>query len=604
MLSTNYFVHLFFDYDHDTHYTDTLLTLEPQAYLWYKLRLNHGFDAVLFFDRDYEELKVQTFDSFSKQLVEKKGFFDAVLKKTDDYQEIENCSQTLKKDFNIDDLLKIIERKELKGKKVAFAVSMSALNFLYEKSDEKAVAKLKRKIENPDGKSILVVEISPQPLKIRETFLDEGAVLPKLSCKISAALNGAQEPMMEALWRQMRGQIISGYRIDDALNMLLSIVAEKSDWSDSLENLKRQAAYLHTCFNTCGQLIFEPEKEYKSVMIVKHRELYEQLKNPDFRNLVRMETKKLADKYPELSVEEAMREEKLIPENSVNYLAVLEYDDPLVRNIRNLYIGEKLRGCYEYKKWQEQISRIKRNFSTFWNKPLNCLAYSKAEVFYKYAHSACINGDKNTFNDALEMLSFCGEQICAEDDKLENLAVILDYGKNIAELSENIFSILKKYRVDDIYEFSKIYVSMSTVPENSISVEKKIDLEIDKNNLDRYQQNRYTLKFYVSKLKSEIKLHKISDEEMQKVQNAIEKELNSEIEVRTETGTEKEEKQPVKEAETKKFSPCEEEDEEDFLYKFEEENEEDNKPSNNCFGEIKDENFADKLFGKTLYKDL
>ena len=48
MLSTNYFIHLFFDYDHDIHYTDTMLALESEAYLWYKLRLNNGFDAALF----------------------------------------------------------------------------------------------------------------------------------------------------------------------------------------------------------------------------------------------------------------------------------------------------------------------------------------------------------------------------------------------------------------------------------------------------------------------------------------------------------------------------------------------------------------------------
>lgn len=341
MLSTNYFVHLFFDYDHDTHYTDTLLALEPQAYLWYKLKLNHGFDAVLFFDKDYEDLKVQTFEGFSKQLVEKKGFFDTVLKKSEDFLEIENCSQTLKRDFNLEDLLKIIERKELRGKKIAFCVTLPALELLCERSDERAVERLKRKVENPDGKSILVVETSPQPSKIREAFLGDKSILPKLSAKISAALNGAQEPITEALRRQMGGQIIYGHRIDDALNMLLRIAAGKSDWDDSLEDLKRQATYLQLCFNTWGQLLLEPEKEYNSAVRVKHRELYEQLKNSDFRSLVRKETKKLSKKYPELSIEEAMMEEKLISKNSQNLSSLPEYDDPLVRNIRNLYVSDR-----------------------------------------------------------------------------------------------------------------------------------------------------------------------------------------------------------------------------------------------------------------------
>lgn len=602
MLSTNYFVHLFFDYDHDTHYTDTLLALEPQAYLWYKLKLNHGFDAVLFFDKDYEDLKVQTFEGFSKQLVEKKGFFDTVLKKSEDFWEIENCSQTLKRDFNLEDLLKIIERKELRGKKIAFCVTLPALELLCERSDERAVERLKRKVENPDGKSILVVEISPQPSKIREAFLGEKSILPKLSAKISAALNGAQEPITEALRRQMGGQIIYGHRIDDALNMLLRIAAGKSDWDDSLEDLKRQATYLQLCFNTWGQLLLEPEKEYNSAVRVKHRELYEQLKNSDFRSLVRKETKKLSKKYPELSIEEAMMEEKLISKNSHNLSSLPEYDDPLVRNIRNLYVSDRFMGCYEYEKWREQLSGIKRNFSVFWNKPLNFITYNKAEAFYKYANSACINGDKNTFSDALEMLSFCGEQICAGVDKCENLAVILDYGKNIVELSENIFNILKRYGVSDIYGFSQIYESMSKLYQGGMSIEKKMELEIDRNNLERYQQNRYKLKFYVGKLKSEIKIHKISNDEMERVQNAIEEELSREIEFKAENSVKTTEEQPAKDE--KEISlPEEEEDEESFLYEFEEENEEDDNPNRNT-GEIKDENFAQKLLGKTLYKDL
>ena len=80
MLSTNYFIHLFFDYDHDIHYTDTMLALESEAYLWYKLRLNNGFDAALFLNYEFGELKIQTFDGFSKNSV--KNEFLKALKKS------------------------------------------------------------------------------------------------------------------------------------------------------------------------------------------------------------------------------------------------------------------------------------------------------------------------------------------------------------------------------------------------------------------------------------------------------------------------------------------------------------------------------------------
>lgn len=611
MLSTNYFVHLFFDFDHDTHYTDTLLALESQAYLWYRLKINYGFDAALFFDRECEDLIVQTFDGFSKQLAEKKGLFDLVLKRSEDFQEIESCTQTLRKDFSFDDILKTIDRKELKGKKIAFVLSLPALNLLYEKSDEKTIDRLKKKIENPDGKSIMVIKIPPVTAKIREAFLGENAVLPMISRKTAAVLNGAQEPLTDALRRQMKEQIVYGYRIDDAFNMLLKIAAEKSDWTDSLEDMRKQAEYLQLSCNICGSLVYEQRRDGASSMFMKHRELYEQLKNSDIKQLVRNEIKKLESKYQGFTVGDAMREEKLLPKKELCYPAVLENDDPIVRNIKTLSISENFEKCYEYEKWCEQLERIKKNFSTFWNKPLNCLSYSKAEEFYNYARKACINGDKNTFNDALEMLSFCGELICAGEDKCENLAVILDYGKSIVELSENIFNILKKYNADDVYEFTGIYEEISAHSKESFGIENKIDMEIDKNNLAGYQQSRYILKFHVGRLKNEIKLNRISKEEMEKVRRTIEKEMNAQIETAsvfaqeshaaadyTKTTTEQ---KLSEEAKTKAYE--EEEDIESFLYETEAD-EPDDSVDYNRERKIKDENFAEKLYKKTLYKDM
>ena len=442
MLSTNYFIHLFFDYDHDIHYTDTMLALESEAYLWYKLRLNNGFDAALFLNYEFGELKIQTFDGFSKQLAEKKGFLDSVLKKSESDWEINSCIQPAKKEFTFEDILKISERKELKNKKIAFVLSMSALDYLYNNSDDCAVEKIKRKIETPDGKSIMVIKIPPMTSKIREAFLGENSVLPMISRKTMAVLKGAQEPLTDALRRQMKEQIVYGYRIDDAFNMLLKIAAEKGDWTDSLEDMRKQAEYLQLSYNICGKLVLEQRRGSSSSMFIKHRELYEQLKTSDIKQLVRNEIKNLESKYQGFTVGDAMREEKLLPKKELCYPSVLENDDPIVRNIKTLSISEKFEKCYEYEKWCEQLERIKKNFSTFWNKPLNCLSYSKAEFFCNYVRKACENGDRETFSDALEMLAFCSEQLCAGVDKCENLAVILDYGKSIVELSENVFNIL------------------------------------------------------------------------------------------------------------------------------------------------------------------
>ena len=180
------------------------------------------------------------------------------------------------------------------------------------------------------------------------------------------------------------------------------------------------------------------------------------------------------------------------------------------------------------------------------------------------------------------MLAFCSEQLCAGVDKCENLAVILDYGKSIVELSENIFNILKKYGAEEVYEFDRIYLNMYQLLKDGPSPEKKIDLGIDKANLDRYRQNRITLRFHVGRLKSEIRLHKISDEDMEKVRRTIEQELNEEIE-----NSEKlEEKYPMISEEPEEYS--EEYVEEDIEYIEEDDG----------------DDFPDKLLKKTIYKDM
>lgn len=459
---------------------------------------------------------------------------------------------------------------------------MSALDYLYNNSDDCAVEKIKRKIETPDGKSIMIIKIPPMTSKIREAFLGENAVLPMISRKTVAVLKGAQEPLTDALRRQMKEQIVYGYRIDDAFNMLLKIAAEKGDWTDSLEDMRKQAEYLQLSCNICGKLVLEQRRDSSSSMFIKHRELYEQLKNSDIKQLVRNEIKNLESKYQGFTVGDAMREKKLLPKKELCYPAVLENDDPLVRNIKTLSVSEKFEKCYEYEKWCEQLERIKKNFSTFWNKPLNCLSYSKAEFFCNYVRKACENGDRETFSDALEMLAFCSEQLCAGVDKCENLAVILDYGKSIVELSENIFNILKKYGAEEVYEFDRIYLNMYQLLKDSPSPEKKIDLGIDKANLDRYRQNRITLRFHVGRLKSEIRLHKISDEDMEKVRRTIEQELNEEIE-----NSEKlEEKYPMISEEPEEYS--EEYVEEDIEYIEADDG----------------DDFPDKLLKKTIYKDM
>ena len=67
MLSTDHYLHLVFDHANDFHYTDNLLVLGGEAYLWYVLRRQYHFETVIFVRNTAEGIRVKTFDSDSEQ---------------------------------------------------------------------------------------------------------------------------------------------------------------------------------------------------------------------------------------------------------------------------------------------------------------------------------------------------------------------------------------------------------------------------------------------------------------------------------------------------------------------------------------------------------
>lgn len=444
MLSPNRYLHLVFDFDHDFHYTDTLLTLDTEAYLWYTMRCRYQYDAAIFASETNGGICLRVFDNGSQYVLkpQQNGLFNLfasrspepcrVQPKTFRLQELGTSEEGL-----LGWLLERTEAKELKNKRVALVFSLETFETVYHASRERDKQRLLKRESHPDGHSILVLRISPRPGNLEKIFLAEDAILPQISDEVRKALDGPREPLLDALKRQMRGQLDFFYQIDDAFNMLVYYAVAEDAWEDTLQALRDQADYLQFICNCYGCTAVKPEDS--SAIPPRHREIAEQLRSTEFRETLRVQTAQLRNRYPSLPILEAMKREELLPEDYQETPMMPEYDDSLARNIRSLCLPENFLAIPEYRHWQDTLVQIKSNFRTIWNYPRIQAVCSAAGSFYKEICGSAGRDEWETLNDALQLLQFCGEHICDKAEQESTLSWILENGMIVLDLSHNIF---------------------------------------------------------------------------------------------------------------------------------------------------------------------
>ena len=79
VLRSNYPVFFIFDSPNNCHYTDTLLKLGSEAYLWHEIRRQRIADVSIFVSCRNGEPWVRTFDSVSSQFLNPQNFFKKML---------------------------------------------------------------------------------------------------------------------------------------------------------------------------------------------------------------------------------------------------------------------------------------------------------------------------------------------------------------------------------------------------------------------------------------------------------------------------------------------------------------------------------------------
>lgn len=429
MFSYDHFLHFVFDYRNELHYTQGLLALEPEAYLWHELR-RQGTDIALFVEKNGSGMTLEAFDSASAEVLkpEKKGFFQISKAPLLEEQRSARHTYTLREidqeeDTLLEWLLERPEQKGLKKKRTALVFSYESFAAAWECSGPKVRQRLLRQIERPDGQWILILRLPLQAKELEEIFFGNSNLLSRLCPAVDKAMEGPREPLMEALRRQLGGRMVSLHRVEDTLNMLLRQALEQGEFRDSLRELEEQAEYLRLCYPSMGPA-------------VKRRDLYEQLRQPGFREELRQRTARLRNQYPELTVAEALKAEGCMGDTR----AAMEYDDPLVRNMTNLYLPEEfLAQAEDGPALRETLERIKKDFSTLWNRRRSPLVCGCANQFCSEARSAGARGDWETLRDTVELLRFCGQQLCAEPEREEDLGVIFEVGRAVVDLSCNQF---------------------------------------------------------------------------------------------------------------------------------------------------------------------
>lgn len=433
MFSYDHFLHFVFDYRNELHYTDSLLALEPEAYLWHELR-RHGVDIALFAEEKSGAVTLSAFDSASAEVLrpEKKGFFQISKAPSLEAQRAERHTYTLRdmgqeEDTLLDWLLDRPEQKGLKKKRTALILSLEVFTKLWERSGEKVHQRLLRLIQRPEGSCILILRLPLRTSELESAFFEKSELLTGLCPAIGKAMEGPREPLLEALSRQLGDRMVSYHRVEDTRNMLLLEALEGKDFPDSLTELEDQAEYLRLRYGSMGPA-------------VKRRGLYEQLRQPGFREELRRRTAELREKYPELTMEETLKAEGIGEPNRV----ALEYDDnndhdTIVRDITKLHLPGELLRAEDGPALGKTLERIKVDFSTFWNRRRSAPVFRWAKRFCSEARTAGARSDWDTLRDAVDLLSFCGEQICAAPEQEEALCKIFEIGKMVLDQSCNEF---------------------------------------------------------------------------------------------------------------------------------------------------------------------
>ena len=461
MFDTDHYLHYVLDTRDDCHFTEELLQLSPQAYLWHRLRKYHGFQNVVFVTMGEEGPALQVYDSGSEQLLRpvKKGWFSSGKKDREDEGRI-GLRQLLPSQLKQQTgslLLWLLERqKSAKSEPTALVFSPEALRSLYEKADKKGRECLEKYIRNGMRDGILILHLRKEPRALAEAFLEGQCWLPDLDPAVAAALRGySARPLLTALEEQLRDRLVdlSGCQ-DELWHMLLREALDVSLGLDSPEQLQDQHRYLQLCCRS-GQGVMEGAE-----LPLRRSAVYGRLCTPEIRTALREQTAQLRNLDAGASMEELfLRRYGRIPTEEPQPV----WEDTLAITVGSLTLPrdylEKNRGQLRV------LTGLNKAVQTLWNRRRNPLVSRMVLTVCDAVRQAGDSGDYDTVTDGMTLLNLCAGQLCADPVLDDNLTAIFEIGEELLHTSAAYYAqrdTLDRNSVDELelYRVSKHQLSL------------------------------------------------------------------------------------------------------------------------------------------------
>lgn len=427
MVALDQHLHFILDSDNDDHYTESLLTLCSDSYIWYRLRRDDLHNILFLRIRENGELEFHVCDSDSREHLFSKvrargGIFDrgTQISATGNYplQALNLTEESLPERLLKSDV-------------------DTALVFSYD-----AFARICRS-SGDSGKNKLDSLLNQHPIFIRLPFQAEALekcinadtsdcpVLHEV-CRGLRAVRELPKPadMMLALRTMLGSQWMPLYdREDEMYHLLLQLAVETSDFTDDLDELRDQAEYLELCRSRRIRFLM-PKIEDGQLRPLSRREVRTMLCDSATRDQLRRQTRDLRKNHPNSTICDGLtREIRRLPEPCPQII----WQDDLAQQAMTLSVPDE-------SKRKGQWNTARRNLVRLWNRPRNPRAMELTTELLSHAHSAAIDKHWEVLDEILDLLEFFSGQLCAPAARNQDLEHLHKLELLVIELYESIYS--------------------------------------------------------------------------------------------------------------------------------------------------------------------
>ena len=464
MFSANNYLHYVLDTTYGDHFTDDMLRLSPEAFLWHQLKEHCEFEAVVFLSGKSDRVQLTVYDMASEQFCKqtKQSAFESCNTPEVGIQRHCFLSNTLEipdaglfsrlrkrpKDDAIisnENLLNwlIKSQKNQRSTKTALVISAELLEALYQNYPKKIREALE--LGNKGGfQGILVIRLPRDAKKLQEAFQHD-RYLSQLDDDIAAVTCGREHrPLLKMLQEHLSGRLVDfGNCTAETENMLLYEALESGNGLDSPEQLRDQANYL--CLGHC----YETDPDLQLPPTFEREALYKILKNPVFRNQLRQTVAQLRQADDSAHLETLMCAH-YSPRTDGFEPGKIYYSDKLVNRVHGLPAVDPALAPLS-----NVPTQLYRTLRTLWNTPRNPQVCEMIKYCCKQIDTAHSQQDLGTFHDALLVLKVCTRYLCAPPEMDNLLKDLFTAAKSVMELSQECFNTRQARQ--DVYQVQTGY---------------------------------------------------------------------------------------------------------------------------------------------------